>query len=76
MVGAFFWQVESDVKQANMLNPATSECPNNLLFVPVSFHSKVIHWAHTSVLSCHPGVKRTMFRIKQFLVASHEEGCT
>lgn len=65
VIGAFSWQVESDVKEANVMNPAPSECPNNLLFVPEALHSKVIHWAHSSVLSCHPGVARTMFRIQQ-----------
>uniref|UniRef100_A0AAQ4R0Q4 Gypsy retrotransposon integrase-like protein 1 n=1 Tax=Gasterosteus aculeatus aculeatus TaxID=481459 RepID=A0AAQ4R0Q4_GASAC len=27
--------------------------------------SKVIHWAHSSLLTCHPGVRRTMFAITQ-----------
>ena len=30
------------------------------LFLPLS-----IHWAHTSLLSCHTGIKRTCFVIKQ-----------
>ncbi|KAI3353673.1 hypothetical protein L3Q82_004917 [Scortum barcoo] len=27
--------------------------------------SKVIHWAHTSLLTCHPGTKRTVFVVQQ-----------
>ena len=65
VVGAVSWQIESDVQQANGVSPAPSGCPCNRLFVPVSLRSKVIHWAHTSMLTCHPGVKRTMFVIKQ-----------
>ena len=38
---------------------------NNHLFVPVELRPQVIHWAHTSLLSCHPGVKRTMFIISR-----------
>uniref|UniRef100_A0A8P4GTJ9 Gypsy retrotransposon integrase-like protein 1 n=1 Tax=Dicentrarchus labrax TaxID=13489 RepID=A0A8P4GTJ9_DICLA len=26
---------------------------------------RVIHWAHTSRLTCHPGIKRTMYAIQQ-----------
>ena len=33
------------------------------MFVPVELHPQVIQWAHTSLLSCHPGVQRTMFAI-------------
>lgn len=58
-------QTESDVKQANIGCPPPSGCPHNRLFVPDSLHSKVINWAHTSMLICHPGVKRTMYVIKQ-----------
>lgn len=65
VVGAVSWQIESDVKQANVVSSAPSGCPHNRLFVPVSLRSKVIHWAHTSMLTCHPGVKRTMYVIKQ-----------
>lgn len=66
VVGAVSWQIESDVEQANAVSPAPRGCPCNRLFVPVSLRSKVIHWAHTSLLTCHPGVKRTMFVIRQW----------
>ena len=39
--------------------------PQNRLFVPVSLRSQVIHWAHTSLLSCHPGIRGTCYVIKQ-----------
>ena len=65
VVGAVSWPIESVVKQANGETPAPWGCPRNRLFVPVSVRSQVIHWAHTSMLTCHPGVKRTTFMIKQ-----------
>ena len=65
VVGAVSWPIESVVKQAHGESPAPSGCPQNRLFVPVSVRSQVIHWAHTSLLTCHPGVKRTIFMIKQ-----------
>ena len=43
--------------------------PLHLVAVPttacMSPLTQVIHWAHTSLLSCHPGVKRTMFVISR-----------
>ncbi|KAM8751192.1 LOW QUALITY PROTEIN: uncharacterized protein AB9X84_012845 [Acanthopagrus schlegelii] len=32
---------------------------------PTELRPQVIHWAHTSLLSCHPGVKRAMFVISR-----------
>ena len=65
VVGAVTWQIESEVKQANGEHPPPSGCPDNRLFVPVNLRPQVIHWAHTSLLTCHPGVKRTMFMVSQ-----------
>ena len=65
VVGAVAWPIENEVKQANSGVPAPSGCPNKRLFVPGELRPQVIHWAHTSLLSCHPGVKTTMFVISQ-----------
>uniref|UniRef100_A0A8C7WWZ3 Gypsy retrotransposon integrase-like protein 1 n=1 Tax=Oryzias sinensis TaxID=183150 RepID=A0A8C7WWZ3_9TELE len=65
VVGAVSWQIESEVKQANSGVQMPSGCPKNRLFVPQSLRSRVIHWAHASLLSCHPGVRRTMHAISR-----------
>ena len=65
VVGAVTWQIENEVKQANGEAPPPCGCPENRLFVPVDLRPQVIHWAHTSLLSCHPGVRRTMFAISR-----------
>lgn len=65
VVGAVTWQIENEVKQANGETPPPSGCPATRLFVPVELRPQVIHWAHTSLLSCHPGVRRTMFVISR-----------
>ena len=65
MVGAVTWGIEEKVRQANLNSHIPDGCPQNRLFVPDSLRSQVIHWAHTSLLSCHPGVRRTCFVIKQ-----------
>ena len=53
------------VKQANVNSHVPEGCPPNRLFVPVPLRSQVIHWAHTSLVSCHPGVRRTLFVARQ-----------
>uniref|UniRef100_A0A3B3H296 Gypsy retrotransposon integrase-like protein 1 n=1 Tax=Oryzias latipes TaxID=8090 RepID=A0A3B3H296_ORYLA len=65
VVGAVSWQIESEVMQANSGVQTPSGCPRNRLFVPPTLRSRVIHWAHTSLLSCHPGVRRTMHAISR-----------
>jgi len=65
VVGAMSWRIENQVKQANSGAPPPKGCPENRLFVPVGLRPQVIHWAYTSILTCHPGVRRTMFVISQ-----------
>jgi hypothetical protein len=65
VVGAVTWPIETEVKRANGGAPAPSGCPANRQFVPIELRPQVIHWAHTSWLSCHPGVKRTVFAISR-----------
>jgi len=84
VVGVVTWQIAKEVKQANGEAPPPSGCPENRLFVPVELRPQVIHWAHTSLLSCHPEVQRTMFAIsRRFWLPSMEpevreyvEGCS
>lgn len=65
VVGAVTWPIETKVKQANGETPPPRGCPDNRLFVPINLRPQVIHWAHSSLLTCHPGVRRTMFAITQ-----------
>lgn len=62
IVGAVTWGIESRVKEANTGVQTPEGGPPNRLFVPVSLCSQVIHWAHTSPITCHLGVKRTLFQ--------------
>ncbi|KAI3368795.1 hypothetical protein L3Q82_025780, partial [Scortum barcoo] len=65
VVGAVSWQIENDVQWARQGEPVPEGCPRNQLFVPEALRSQVIHWAHTSLLTCRPGVKKTVFVVKQ-----------
>lgn len=63
VIGTVSWQIENEVKQANSEASSPSGCPENRLDVPANLRIKVIHWAYSSLLTCHPGVRRTMFAI-------------
>lgn len=63
-VGAVIWEIEERVRQATYNTIIPNGCPQNWLCVSVSLCSQVIHWAHISLLSCHPVVRRTCFIIK------------
>lgn len=75
VVGTVTWRIEKEVKQANGEAPPPSGCPKNCLFVPAELRPQVVHWAHTSLLSCHPGVRRTIHAIaRRFWWPSMEPG--
>lgn len=65
VVGAFRWRIEEQVTKALQNCQPPDGVPPNRLFVPVPLRSQVIHWAHTSKLACHPGVRRTLFLAQQ-----------
>ena len=64
-VGAVTWEIENRVKDANERIQVPDGVPPNRLFVPPDLRSQVIHWAHSSLLTCHPGIQRTIFVIRQ-----------
>ncbi|KAI3359103.1 hypothetical protein L3Q82_002639 [Scortum barcoo] len=61
------WPIEKEVQRAGRGKTTPEDCPRNRLFVPEALRSQVqvIHWAHTSLLTCHPGVRRSLFFIQQ-----------
>ncbi|KAI3353704.1 hypothetical protein L3Q82_004946 [Scortum barcoo] len=62
---SFQWTSEANEAFQNLKQRFTTA---HVLTVPDpqrQFVVEVIHWAHTSLLMCHPGIKRTMFMIKQ-----------
>ncbi|KAK7926171.1 hypothetical protein WMY93_008481 [Mugilogobius chulae] len=65
VLGAVTWEIERLVKDATANVPTPAGCPPNRLFVPGNLRSQVIHWAHDSLFSCHPGIRRTCFVLRQ-----------
>uniref|UniRef100_A0A673AT68 Gypsy retrotransposon integrase-like protein 1 n=1 Tax=Sphaeramia orbicularis TaxID=375764 RepID=A0A673AT68_9TELE len=65
VVGAVQLEIEKSVIDALQDCDIPAGVPPDRLFVPDHLRPQVIHWAHTSRLTCHPGVQRTAFVIKQ-----------
>ena len=74
VIASLTWEVEERVRAAMEDQPGPSACPPNRLFVPQALRSDVLQWAHSSKLTCHPGIRRTCDVLKQrFWWATLEE---
>jgi len=65
VIGVLAWEIEERVKTALVDQPGPSSCPLNRLFVPQVLRAEVLQWAHSSRLSCHPGIQRTRGMVLQ-----------
>ncbi|KAI3361840.1 hypothetical protein L3Q82_002169 [Scortum barcoo] len=65
LVALLTWEIEERVKAAQESQPGPSACPQYRLFVPPSLRSDVLQWAHSSRLTCHPGIQRTIDVVRQ-----------
>ena len=65
IIAALTWEVEATVRQAQITQPDPGTGPPNCLFVPDSVRSQVLQWAHSSRLTCHPGIHRTISFLKR-----------
>uniref|UniRef100_A0A4W6E7Z3 Gypsy retrotransposon integrase-like protein 1 n=1 Tax=Lates calcarifer TaxID=8187 RepID=A0A4W6E7Z3_LATCA len=65
VVGAITWDIERKVLAANQGGAPPRGLPPNRLFVPPDLRSNVLQWGHASLLTCHPGARRTQFFIAQ-----------
>lgn len=59
------WDTENLVHEAQRSQPGPEGGPANRLFVPNSVRSRVLEWAHSSRLTCHPGSRRTLAFLRQ-----------
>ena len=56
IIAVLTWEIEATVRQAQTTQPDPGTGPPNCLFVPDSVRSQVLQWAHSSRLTCHPGI--------------------
>ncbi|KAI3353355.1 hypothetical protein L3Q82_019890 [Scortum barcoo] len=65
VIAAITWDIENAVLRAQQQQPDPGQGPPGRLFVPGAVRSQVLQWAHSSKLSCHPGINRTISLIKR-----------
>ncbi|KAJ8009608.1 hypothetical protein DPEC_G00090670 [Dallia pectoralis] len=65
VIRTVLWRVEEVVRAAQQQDPGPGTGPPGRLFVPESLRASVLGWAHTSHLTCHPGVVRTMVFLRR-----------
>lgn len=65
VITAAHWDIEKVVREAQRTDPDPGNGPPNCLFVPNSARSQVLQWGHSTKLSCHSGILRTLTFIKQ-----------
>lgn len=62
IVAMVTWEIESRVRQEQQSQPDPGNGPLNKLFVP---NSDVLQWVHSTHLTCHPGLNRTLTYLRQ-----------
>ena len=65
LIATLTWEVESAVRLAQRQQPDPGLGPSNCMFVPDAARSRVLTWAHSSRLTCHPGIALTLDFIRQ-----------
>ncbi|XP_036072769.1 uncharacterized protein lrfn4b [Oryzias melastigma] len=65
VLGALSWQLERDVRSAQAQEPDPGGGPPNCMFVPSAMRRQVLQWSHASRLTCHPGVRRTLYFLRR-----------
>ena len=65
ILAAVTWEIESRVLQAQTQQPDPGNGPQNRLFVPDVMRSQVLEWGHSTHLTCHPGINRTLSFLQQ-----------
>ncbi len=65
VIAQLSWGIEKTVREAHQQQPDPANGPANCLFVPDSVRSRLLHWAHSSRFTCHPGANRTTTLLKR-----------
>ncbi|KAI2647423.1 Transposon Tf2-11 polyprotein [Labeo rohita] len=60
IISPIIWNLDQDIHQATLQEPAPPECPEGKIYVPRSLRHNLLGTAHGSPGSGHPGSKRTL----------------
>ncbi|KAI2654876.1 Transposon Tf2-6 polyprotein [Labeo rohita] len=59
IVAPVLWDIMAEITEAQTLEPAPPDCPQDKEYVPESLRSQVLHLVHDSPSSGHPGITAT-----------------
>ncbi|KAI2645458.1 Transposon Tf2-9 polyprotein [Labeo rohita] len=58
------WDIITEIAEAQTQDPPPAECPVNLTYVPQNLRSRVLSEVHSVPSSGHPGIKVTLYLLK------------
>uniref|UniRef100_A0A8C1UTM1 Gypsy retrotransposon integrase-like protein 1 n=1 Tax=Cyprinus carpio TaxID=7962 RepID=A0A8C1UTM1_CYPCA len=64
IIAPITWDIMEEIQREQIQDPAPTNCPPNLHYVPQGLRPRVIQWVHTSVSSGHPGLSRTLHLLR------------
>ncbi|KAL0148604.1 hypothetical protein M9458_056151 [Cirrhinus mrigala] len=64
IVSPIIWDIDCDIQQATLQEPAPPDCPEGKLYVPSALRRRLLGAAHQSPGSGHPGSKRTLLLLQ------------
>jgi hypothetical protein len=73
LVALVVWELDADIEQALLAEPAPLQCLAGCLYIPSTVRDRLIYWAQTSPSSGHPGIGR-MVRLTTDFQHAYWEG--
>ncbi|KAK3554058.1 hypothetical protein QTP70_019176 [Hemibagrus guttatus] len=60
IIASVTWDLMDEIQREQQSEPTPPGCPPHKHYVPSNLRIRVMHWAHTSLCSGHPGISRTL----------------
>uniref|UniRef100_A0A674DKD0 Gypsy retrotransposon integrase-like protein 1 n=1 Tax=Salmo trutta TaxID=8032 RepID=A0A674DKD0_SALTR len=64
LVAPVVWELDAEIERALRSEPAPSQCPAGVQYVPLGLRDRLIRWAHNLPSSGHPGIERTVRNLR------------
>ncbi|KAI2647013.1 Transposon Tf2-6 polyprotein [Labeo rohita] len=60
IVAPVTWDIMTEISEAQTQDPTPADCPNNLVYVPLTLRARVLAKVHATPSSGHPGIEATL----------------
>ncbi|KAI2646341.1 Transposon Tf2-9 polyprotein [Labeo rohita] len=60
IVAPVTWDIMTEISEAQIQDPTPADCPNNLVYVPLTLRPRVLAEVHATPSSGHPGIEATL----------------